>query len=263
MEIKFSDLMDGQLKAALTNVRPDLRFCLADADAGIAASIYKRATDEVDFFSLTSSNASVNDLAHLDFGYGLVTVGEDEDVVVYPVDEETQENGYLRGTDRRILPRAVPEELEQNFEPQGAEILDVQALLELEEKVADKFKDAADDVRQFRIRGRGLHHVIGNLPFRPAFGPKDWAQRSHVHFQPQNFHNQATEEYVFRVHMPDLYKEDDMRAVMKYVSNGEVVEHEYPVDVQTSRRVSDEVPTAQEFRDFEGSIPMIGTFHWK
>lgn len=258
MNIPFTRLMQGQLEAALTNVRLDLRYCLADADAGIAASIYKRATDEVDFFSLTSSNISENDLE--DFGYGLATRDEEGYIVTLAYDEETNENGYLRGTDRRLLPQGVPEELEHNFEPQGSEILDVSALLELEGKMSEKFDEQPQDVRQFRIRARDLRDVVSDLPFRPGFSAKDWTQRSLVHFQPQNFHNEETDEYVFLVYKPHNYDEGNWKASITYFDEaGDPVDFEYDVDLTASRRGSDELMTDDELLEYPDGVPMFGS----
>ena len=252
--MNFSDLMQGQMKVAQTNAKEDLRFVLADAKAGIAGSIYKRATEEVDFFSMTMSNLSVNDIEN--FEYGLSGVDEEGNLTFLPVEEDGT-NGYLRGMDRRLIDREIPEELQHRFEPQGHEIVDVAALFDFEERVAKLFDANPYDVKRFKIHAEPLHDVIQTLPNR--FKMKEWIQRALVHMHPQSYHNQKMNEYVVRVFKPDPYVEGGWIAKIPTIENGQKVYIEYEVDLTESRRLSEELPTDEQVLEFPNGVPMIGS----
>lgn len=81
--MNYTDLLEAQMKVALTNAKEDLRFVLADAKGGIAGSIYKRSTEEVDFFAMTMSNLAEPDIEGFDFG--LCGIDEEGDYVFYPI----------------------------------------------------------------------------------------------------------------------------------------------------------------------------------
>lgn len=252
--MNFTDLMYGQMKAAQTNAKENLRFVLADAKAGIAGSIYKRATEEVDFFSMTMSNLSENDVEN--FEYGLSGL-DDEGNYTFFQGEEDGTNTYLQGMDRRLIDREIPEELQHRFEPQGHEIVDLNALYDFEERVAQLFDTNPSDVKRFKIHGESFHDVIQTLPNR--FKMKEWIQRALVHMHPQSYHNKTMNEYVVRVFKPDPYVEGGWVAKIPTIRDGQKVFMEYEVDLEESRRGSEELPTDEQVLEFPDGVPMIGS----
>lgn len=252
--MNYTQLMYGQMKAAQTNAKEDLRFVLADAKAGIAGSIYKRATEEVDFFSMTMSNLSENDVEN--FEYGLSGLDEEGNYTFFP-GEEDGTNTYLRGMDRRLIDREIPEEMQHRFEPQGHEIVDLAALYDFEERVAELFDTNPKDVKRFKVHGESFHDVIQSLPNR--FKMKEWIQRALVHMHPQSYHNKTMNEYVVRVFKPDPYVEGGWIAKIPTIRDGQKVFVEYEVDLEESRRGSEELPTDEQVLEFPDGVPMIGS----
>lgn len=262
MNIPLSYLVDGQMRAALTNMKHELRYVLVDAEAGIAGSIYKRATDEVDFFSLTYSNVAEFDAAPEvveSFKYGIAAVNEEGDGLVFHQADEEGNNAYLPGTDRRLLPNEVPEEMLARFDGDGKEILDLPALFELDNKTTEAFEEHPEDVRQFKVKALGFHQIIQGLDKKYLL--KEWVQRGLVHFLPQSHHNLVLDEYAFRVRKPDPYSEGGWTATISTVEEGKRVEYVYDVELAESRRLSEELPTDADLLGFENGIPMIGVFH--
>lgn len=251
--MNFTDLMHGQMKAAQTNSKEDLRFCIADAKAGIAGSIYKRATEEVDFFSISMSNMSENNIEGFD--YGLSGLDENGELQFLPVEEDGT-NGYLKGMDRRLVDREIPEELQDRFEHMGHEIIDVNALFDFEERVAKMYDGDPHAVKRFKLYAEPLHEVIQNL--HPRLHLKEWIQRALVHIHPQSYHNKVMNEYVCRVYKPDPYVEGGWIAKLPTIENGQKVFTEFEVDLTESRRISDELPTDEEVLEFPDGVPMIG-----
>lgn len=252
--MNFTDLMYGQMKTAQTNAKENLRFCIADAKAGIAGSIYKRATEEVDFFSLTMSNLSENNIEGFD--YGLSGLDENGELQFFPVEEDGT-NGYLQGVDRRLVDREIPEDLKHRFEDQGHEIIDIGSLFDFEERVAKMFDSDPYAVKRFKIHGEPLHDVMQNLS--PRFRLKEWIQRALVHMHPQSYHNKAMNEFVVRVFKPDPYVEGGWIAKLPTIENGEKVFTEFEVDLTESLRGSAELPTDEEILEFPNGVPMIGS----
>lgn len=262
-QLTVSNLLDAHVRISLTNNMDYLRGALVDADNGAIASIYKRGTEEVDFMAMTRTNVAENDLNG--FGYGIATINDEGEAALFAAEEDGT-NAYLKGKDRRLIDRDIPEELEHRFGKDGYEIIDMQTVAEFVEKNRMDYLATPEKTRSFTILAENLHLFLEKIT-EPAKkkGMKHhdmahWVNCGLIHMQPFVAHNPSRNEWVCLLVKPDM-DTDYYVAKVPVIRNGQNTFEEYEVDMTRSRQESDELPTDEDLLDHPNGVPMYGTSH--
>lgn len=257
-KIPYSQLIDPHAAIAFSNLMPYLQLALVDANVGLVASIHKRATEEVDFIALTQTNMSENDMLDGQFGYGMAGFDGEENVL-HPAEEDGS-YAYLKGQDVRLIDKTLNEQQQEHFDEEGYEILDMKNILEIDHNLALEFDTyrAQNDVIQFEVSGSFFKDYLQVLSdVKPL---DDWADTGLLHFQPLQLHNPEINEYLCFVH---LYQNGEYVAFIPTIKNGKIEHIEYDVDMERSRKESNEMPEDEHFENFEEGIPMVGSIIYK
>lgn len=257
-KIPYSNLVHPHAAIAFSNLMQYLQLALVDANAGLVASIHKRATEEVDFIAITQSNMTENDMLDGQFGYGMAGFDGEENVL-HPAEEDGT-YAYFKGQDVRLIDKTLNEEQQEHFDAEGYEILDMKNLMEIDHKLLQVFDTyrVQNEVISFEVSGSFFKDYLQVLSeVKPL---DEWADTGLLHFQPLQFHNPELNEYLCFV---QLYRNGEYVAYIPTLKDGKVEHVEYEVDMEKSRKESNEMPEDEHFEYFEEGIPMVGSIIYK